>query len=633
MNLHLLFIVFCVSCVQSSLYPKDSLTRFTRSLDGIWNFRTAPIDDPDVGFREEWFASPLSQTGPVIPMPVPSSFNDITQERSLRDFIGWAWYDTEFYVDPNWLSSDRQVILRFSSVNYAAKVYVNGANLSLHVGGHLPFEVLVKEHLVSNGVNRLTVAVNNTLDEYTLPPAKLVWKNGTDYPKNFYVFTPNFDFFNYAGIHRSVHLYSVPSTFIKEVKLAADYNYENSSGVINYKLNVKLDESASKSDYKVNLVIKDAEDKVISLYAGDYSGSVTIPEVNAWWPYLMSPKPAYLYKAVFEISKGSNLVDQYVFKIGFRKVEITEKQFLINGKPFYFTGFGRHEDSNIRGRGLDQVLNVKDFNLIRWIGANSFRTSHYPYSEEMMDLADSQGIVIVDECPAVGLKSFDNIKLNLHLQFLTELIDRDYHRPSVVMWSIANEPSSALSSADSYFKTVSSHVKQLDKSRPITAAVLVQLDGDLMSQYLDVIMINRYFAWYSDYGAIQVIKPHLVDEIRRWYKKFKRPILISEYGTEAIPGLNTSPSYMFSEDYQTECLMEWFDGFDQLRSDGFFVGEMIWNFADFMTTQGKTRVNGNRKGIFTRERQPKAAAKLLRCRYLNIHNASVIDHNMYCPAR
>ncbi|XP_015792598.1 beta-glucuronidase [Tetranychus urticae] len=633
MNLQFLFIIFCVSCVQSSLYPKDSLTRFTRSLDGIWNFRISPIDDQNVGFKEKWFASPLSQTGSVIPMPVPSSFNDITQEKSIRDFIGWAWYDTEFYVDPSWLNSNRQVILRFSSVNYAAKVYVNGVNVTEHIGGHLPFEVLVKENLISTGVNRLTVAVNNTLDEHTVPPGQLVWKNGTDYPKNFYVFTPNFDFFNYAGIHRSVHLYSVPSTFIKKVKLASDLIYENSSGVINYALSVNLDESASQSDYKVDLVIKDAEDKVIALYVGDYSGSVTIPEVNAWWPYLMNPKPAYLYKVVFEISKDSQLVDQYEFKIGFRKVEITEKQFLINGKPFYFTGFGRHEDSNIRGRGLDQVLNVKDFNLIRWIGANSFRTSHYPYSEEMMDLADSQGIVVVDECPAVGLESFDNIKLNLHRQFLTELIDRDYHRPSVVMWSIANEPSSTLSSADNYFKTISSHVKKLDTSRPVTAAVSVQLSGDLMSQYLDVIMINRYFAWYSDYGEVEVIKPHLVNELRRWYKKFKRPILISEYGTDTIPGIHASPSYMFSEDYQTECLMEWFDGFDQLRADGFFVGEMIWNFADFMTAQGTTRVYGNRKGIFTRERQPKAAAKLLRCRYFNIHNASVIDHNMYCPAR
>ena len=62
-------------------------------------------------------------------------------------------------------------------------------------------------------------------------------------------------------------------------------------------------------------------------------------------------------------------------------------------------GFGRHEDSNIRGKGLDLPLFARDYNLIKWTGANSYRTSHYPYADELMDFADRNGIVIIDECP------------------------------------------------------------------------------------------------------------------------------------------------------------------------------------------------------------------------------------------
>ena len=101
------------------------------------------------------------------------------------------------------------------------------------------------------------------------------------------------------------------------------------------------------------------------------------------------------------------LIDCYKLPIGIRTIKVTDKQFLINGKPFYFKGFGKHEDSEIRGKGYDEVIVIKDFNLLKWIGANSFRTSHYPYAEEILYLADREGIVIIDEVPAVGLNMWN----------------------------------------------------------------------------------------------------------------------------------------------------------------------------------------------------------------------------------
>src|SRR5699024_3814580 len=121
-----------------------------------------------------------------------------------------------------------------------------------------------------------------------------------------------------------------------------------------------------------------------------------------------------------------------------------------NGKPFYFTGFGKHEDTPIRGKGHDDAYLVHDMEPFSWIGANSFRTSHYPYAEEVLEYADRHGIVVIDETAAVGLNfsviggflggpvvptfgpdSINDETREAHAQALRELIARDKNHPSV----------------------------------------------------------------------------------------------------------------------------------------------------------------------------------------------------------
>ena len=87
-----------------------------------------------------------------------------------------------------------------------------------------------------------------------------------------------------------------------------------------------------------------------------------------------------------------------------------------------------------------------------------------------------------------------------------------------------------------------------------------------------------------------------------------------EFGADAIEGLHSLPVVAFSEEYQTEFLKEYCRIFDELP---YVQGELVWNFADFMTKQGTIRVNGNRKGVFTRDRQPKMAAYYLKERWAN----------------
>ena len=97
--------------------------------------------------------------------------------------------------------------------------------------------------------------------------------------------------------------------------------------------------------------------------------------------------------------------DTYTEVFGFREVSIRDCRIHLNGKPVYLKGFGKHEDSPVHGRGFDMAYNVKDIGLLKWIGANSFRTSHYPYCEEMLQLCDREGILVIDEAPAVGLNA------------------------------------------------------------------------------------------------------------------------------------------------------------------------------------------------------------------------------------
>ncbi|EEC11259.1 glycoside hydrolase, putative [Ixodes scapularis] len=171
-----------------------------------------------------------------------------------------------------------------------------------------------------------------------------------------------------------------------------------------------------------------------------------------------------------------------------------------------------------------------------------------------MDQADAQGIAVIDESPAVALGSFDSALLSAHKERMTEMIQRDKNRPSVIMWSVANEPESAKKQADSYFGELVAHVKTLDTTRPVTAALNAPYSKDLAGQYMDVIMHNNYVAWYDDPGSLQVIEPQTISEYEAMYAHYGKPIMISEYGAGAVAGLHADPAFVYSEDFQAQLL-------------------------------------------------------------------------------
>ncbi|KAM8742084.1 beta-glucuronidase-like [Acanthopagrus schlegelii] len=618
-----LFAAFDAVCLLDSgmLFPRESPSREVKELNGLWDFRADDSTNRNQSFESAWYKKRLAETGPVIDMPVPASYNDITQDAALRDFIGWVWYEREVVVPARWIADEgTRVVLRVGSAHYFSIVWVNGVKVTQHAGGHLPFEVEIGSLIREDPTTpcRITIAVNNTLSLETLPPGKIQYmEDRTKYPEGFFVQYIYFDFFNYAGIHRPVLLYTTPKAYVDDITVVTDFL--DNTGLVKYKVSVQ---GAATGTIKVTLKDKDGRSVASS---SKPSRVLKVEDVNLWWPYLMHENPGYLYSMEVHLMATdgrSTYEDMYTLPVGIRSVAVTSTQFLINNKPFYFHGVNKHEDSDIRGKGFDWPLIVKDFNLLKWMGANSFRTSHYPYAEEILQMCDRHGIVVIDECPGVGIKdirSFGNASLAHHLDVMDELVRRDKNHPSVVMWSVANEPASEMPPAEFYFKTLIKHTKDLDPTRPVTYITDSNYARDKGAPFVDVICVNSYFSWYHDSGHLELIPLQLNNQFENWYGKYKKPIIQSEYGADAVPGLHSDPPVMFTEEYQNIVLQSYHSVFDQKRKQ-YVIGELIWNFADFMTVQGLTRVVGNKKGVFTRQRQPKRAAFILKERYWRLAN-------------
>lgn len=594
------------------LKPQTSPTRELLNLDGLWHFK---VDTDRAGESERWFASLLDTT---LEAPVPASYNDIFTDSAIRDHIGWVYYQRTVRVPRGWGSE--RVYVRIDAATHVGRAYVNDELVAEHIGGYTPFEADITDLVAAGEEFRLTIAVNNELTNETIPPGSItVTEDGRRQQKYLH------DFYNYAGLARSVWLYSVPAVHVDDVTVTTDV--DGATGIVSYEVETTGSAQNTTTAAEVRVSIRDAAGKLVGEASGA-SGSVRIDDVNLW-----QPGAAYLYDLTAEVIEAGTTVDSYSLAIGVRTIEVRGTEFLINGKPFYFTGFGKHEDTAVRGKGHDNAYLVHDFQLMEWIGANSFRTSHYPYAEEVMDFADRHGIVVIDETAAVGLNfamaggifggvkqpTFSPDTINdatqaAHAQAIRELVARDKNHPSVVLWSIANEPDSSEQGAREYFEPLATLTRELDPTRPITFVnvMFATFETDLIADLFDVMCLNRYYGWYADTGDLASAEIHLEAELNGWVEKYRKPIIMTEYGADTQAGLHSIFDSPWTEEYQTAYLEMNHRVFDRIDA---FIGEQVWNFADFQTSAGVFRVDGNKKGVFTRDRRPKAAAHALRARW------------------
>lgn len=592
------------------LYPVMTASRSLLDLSGVWDFKL----DNGKGFEEEWFRRPLQEP---LHMPVPASYNDLKEDERFREHCGFVFYQKKLSL-PAALLRER-LVLRFAAVTHIAKVYLNGELICEHKGGFLPFETELNAW-ARPGENLLTVAVDNRIDHSTLPVGRESMAEnsflGAAVRPGDRRNVPNFDFFNYAGITRPVKLYTTPRDYISDISLVS--SLEAAGACVSYSA-----ELSGEGEFRIR--IEDREGNIVAEAEGP-EGELRLAEAQLW-----EPGHPYLYTVRMNFAQ-----DEYVLPYGIRTVRVEGGKFLINEKPFYFKGYGKHEDSVPGGRGMNIPMYVKDISLMKWQGANSFRTSHYPYSEEMMRLCDEEGIVVIDEVPAVGVhlgfgdtptyvngrkvETFDPPEqggirtFEHHQEVIRDVISRDKNHACVVMWSVANEPDSCGPNARQYFEPLFALARSLDpQHRPVTMVVMQFANSreDCCIGLSDVYCLNRYYGWYVSGGNLERAAEQMAEEMSFW-NGLGKPFMLTEYGADTIAGLHDTLPSMFSEEYQVAYLKMSHQVVDAMEN---FVGEHVWNFADFATSQTLIRVQGNKKGVFTRDRKPKMAAHYLRERW------------------
>ncbi|MDW8269134.1 MAG: beta-glucuronidase, partial [Anaerolineae bacterium] len=583
------------------LYPIQNSVRNVLDISGIWDFKT----DPDgIGEAHGW-ANGLEGARP---MAVPGSWNE--QYDDLFGYLDLAWYVKKVYVPSGWRG--QRVFLRVGSAVYFATVYVNGVKVGTHEGGHLPFAFEITDRVRWGEENVIAISVENVLRPDRVPSGNMP---GSD--MSLFASTPKttYDFYPFAGIHRPVVLYSVPQTYIADVTVVT--TIEPQAAVrVTVKLNAPVagigtvQLRGGDDVYKADLAFTD----------GVAETTLTVPDARLW-----SDKDPYLYDLTVKTEE-----DEYSLKVGIRTIAVRGGQILLNGQPVKLNGFGRHEDFIASGKGLNLPLLVKDYQLMKWTGANAYRTSHYPYSEEEMQLADREGFLIIDEIPAVSLQMADEAnfpaRLRMCLQQIEELIARDKNHPAVVMWCVANEPMprgfgvGTLGESDpaleainmpgkQFLDTLLARARELDPTRPVTLVTVMGGPQNWMEN-CDVICMNRYWGWYTLGGQLDIARQKLEAELDQVWERFHKPIILTEFGADTIAGYHGKPDLMWTEEYQAQYIRL---HLEVAAARDFIAGMQVWNFADFAAVQSVMRVGGlNHKGVFTRIRTPKMAAHVLR---------------------
>lgn len=580
------------------LYPQQNPSRSLFDLSGIWEFQP---DEEEIG-EARGFMNALPSPRPLA---VPASWNE--QYADLYDYFGMGWYIRRVTIPTAW--KGQRVFLRVGSANYRAVVWVNGRKAGEHEGGHLPFAFEITGLVRFGSENIIAIMVENHLRPDRVPSGGMGEVSSgafSAYPDT------TFDFYPYTGIHRPVVLYTVPQDFIEDITVITQREGEDALVQVSVRINGE--------PTRGRVILTGGGKKVeaeVRFKEGVGMAVLRVASARLW-----SPADPFLYNLTVSVGK-----DVYILPVGLRTVEVRGKEFLLNGEPVWFKGFGRHEDFYASGRGLNLPLLVKDYDLMRWVGANSYRTSHYPYSEEEMMMADRQGFLIIDEIPAANLLFEDEANVAkrkaICLRMIEALIARDKNYAAVVMWSVANEPTlpdlvARLSGKDTspvpayataFLRDLVHHVRTLDPTRPVTLTGMMGAPLE-WQEFTDVICVNRYWGWYAQGGRLEQAFATFDQELDLLYETFQKPILVTEFGADAVAGLHGQPALMWSEEYQAELIRGYLE---VARRKSFVVGMHVWNLADFQSTQSIRRVGGiNLKGVFTRDRKPKMAAHVLR---------------------
>lgn len=552
--------------------PMGNVTGRTRlSLNGKWQVitdwynRGNDISKDDTipnknGFREYRFGTPA--------LNVPGDWN--SQMAELKYYEGSIWYKKAINFHQ---TASKRTYLYFAGVSYQADVYLNGKKLGSHEGGFTPFQFEVTS-VMKEGQNDLIVRVNNQRRVDGIPALA-------------------FDWWNYGGITRDVYLIQTPETYIDDYFVQLKKNSTNTiAGWVQL-------QGAAKTGF---VTIKIPELKINRQFKVDGNGKALI-DIKADF-VLWSPEKPKIYDVTL-ISSADTVKD----RIGFRSIQVKGTQIVLNGKPVFLKGISFHEEVPQRQGRVTTDADSKQ--LLTWakeLGCNFIRLAHYPQNERTVRMAEAMGLMMWDEIPVwQGIAFNDPVIQGKANNMLNEMVSRDKNRCGIIIWSLSNETAPS-PDRDKVLKQMASNCRNLDSTRLISSAFdhfksegnKIIINDDL-SNSLDVLAANRYMGWYSRWPG----KPGDVT----WQSNFNKPVIISEFGAEALYGQHGPVDDMsiWSEEYQEQLYK---DNIAMFKNMPFLAGVCPWILVDFRTPfrmNLKYQNGWNRKGLLSDKGEKKKA--------------------------
>ena len=525
--------------------------RETKSLDGMWNFKT------DISDKEYI-------------LPVPACWE---QHPDLTCYKGVGTYTKTIYI-----KKSGNIRLEFKGVSHTADIYFDGEKVAHHYNAYTPFSVVLKN--VTEGEHQIKVIADNS------------------YTEDSALHVPN-DYYSYGGITRPVVLEYLEEVYIKWVHFTPvfDGKWQGKTEVLLANISdsdksVTLKTELAGIENSAEVAIAAGEEKIVTF-------ENTYENVTPW--DMENPKLYYLSASI----GGDDMIE----RIGFRTVTFDKSRLMLNGTPVYLKGFNRHEDYAEFGCAIPPQLMANDLDLIVDIGANAIRTCHYPNDERFLDMCDERGILVWEENHARGLTADQMRNPNFEIQCedcIREMIENHYNHPSIVIWGILNECASNEPDCSLMYKRQYDQIKSMDQSRPTTSASN-KYYKDISLGYPDIVSYNCYTGWYSGTDTRGDLN-RLLDWIQSDTEGADKPVIISEFGAGGIYGFRDRTHSKWSEERQCEVLT---DNLSVYLDNPRLTGMFIWQFADCRIDEARLFMSRpkcqNNKGIVDIYRRPKLA--------------------------
>ena len=544
-------------------YPYFS-KRKTHDLNGIWDFKftdAAGLDDVNPG-----------SVSYDDRLPVPSAFDAFPAYAGKR---GLGIYRRIVEVTP-----DIESVLKIGGAGMSCNVYVDGALLGTHSGTYAPFDLKVPASPQSR--REIVVVTNNRYDFERCP-----------LHENYH------DFYNYGGLIRQVWLEELPADPLVRLFVIAE---DLATGLIR----VKVEGAQVPLTYCIDGGPCQAADLTV-LDSNTSEFTATVPNPTLW-----SVEAPNLH--VITVDSGT---DSITVRFGLRQVRAENGKILLNGTPLKLLGYCRHEAHPQFGPATPESLMVSDLQLLKDMGCNFVRGSHYQQDPRFLDLCDELGFVVFSESTGWGpdkKQLTDRNFIAAQLEQTEAMVVTDFNHPSIILWGFLNEGASDAEFARECYTKLIALIRSLDPTRLVTYASNRYLT-DIFLNLVDVVSFNFYPGWYSPDREtdrpLGEILPRIRGDIEGLEKLglSDKPFIISEIGAAALYGCRDPHQGFWTEDYQAELLRI---VCQETIDNPSIAGLSLWQFCDIRTYQGSgllVRPRGfNNKGTFDEYRRPKAAA-------------------------